>query len=200
MPRAKARTKHCRRIAPLAGAAVRITSEEREAHAALPSMVIQGPPSWKRSLIRPAQPRTSKEKAARAWRQAVEEFDHLPLVLKAGDVEDPEGDYGGVGALFNFDHHLEQPDHVHKSGVFFTGLPSCKKKGQGTEHVPKTCKPYIPLLKNLIDSMADRAFPSFWPRLSANADNPNPNHTLTLTKFLAQVICKRGTRHQVACR
>ena len=165
MPQIKDRTKHLRRIALLAGDVLRVTPEERETHAALPAMVVQGPTSWKLGLIRPAQPRTSREKAARAWRAAVQEFDHLPLVLKAGDVEDPEGDYGGVGALFNFDHHFEQPDHVLKSGVFFTGLPSCKKKGQSTEHVPKTCKPYIPLLKNLIDSMADRAFPSFWPRL-----------------------------------
>ena len=69
---------------------VRVTPEERETHAALPAMVIQGPPSWKRSIVRPTQPRTSKEKATHAWRQAVDEFDRLPLVLKAGDVEDPD--------------------------------------------------------------------------------------------------------------
>ena len=71
------------------------------------------------------------------------EFDHLPLVLKAGNVEDPDGDYGGVVALFNFDHNFQRPDHVIKCGVFFTGLPSCQKKGKGSEHVPKTCRPHI---------------------------------------------------------
>jgi len=66
---------------------------------------------------------------------------------------------------------------VVKSGVFFVGLPSCKKRGQGTEHVPQTCRPYIPLLKNLIASTADRAFPSFWPRLSANVGHATTWHS-----------------------
>ena len=88
MPQIKARTQHLRRIAEKAGDAVRVTPEERETHAALPVMVVQGPPSWQKGIVRPTQPRTSKERAARAWRRAVEEFDHLPLVLKAGDADD----------------------------------------------------------------------------------------------------------------
>eukprot|EP00964_Phaeocystis_antarctica_P073636 scaffold45196_cov29-Phaeocystis_antarctica.AAC.3 len=98
MPQIKARTRHLRRIAPLVmWSGLRRKSVRLTRHC--PAMVIQGPPSWKRGIVRPAQPRTSKQNAARAWWLAMEEFDRLPLVLKAGDVEDPDGDYGGVGAL-----------------------------------------------------------------------------------------------------
>ena len=153
-----------------------MTPEARAAHASRPAMIIQGPGSWRKGIVRPAQPRTAKQRAANAWAKAVAEFDHLPLVLKAGDADNPDGDYGGVGALFNFDHGSERPDHVNKNGVFFSGLPSCSKRHKSTEHVPKTCKPYIHLLRLLITSMADLSFPCFWPRLSANVGHKTEWH------------------------
>ena len=122
MPAIKKSWQHLRRIAPLASEAVKVTPEARALHASRPAMIIQGPGSWRKDIVRPAQPRTAKQRAAKAWVKAVAQFDHLPLVLKVGDADNPDGDYGGVGALFNFDHGSERPDHVNKNGVFFSGL------------------------------------------------------------------------------
>jgi len=169
MGRLKPKKASARKAAQKAGDVHAVSAEEREIQAAMPPLIVQGPSSQKAAMQRPDKPRTAKEVANRAWLQARETFDELPLVARKGDITQPEDDYGGLGASFTWAPDEDKPKHITKKGVLFRGYPACLKKGKSSEHVPKNSRPYMALLTSLITSMANVKFPAYWSRFSAHA-------------------------------
>ena len=135
MPPPSKHVKHMRELAQKAGAAVKISEEARAAHKARPPIVMQGSKDLQLSVVRHEKPRRAQKEANDAWLRACEAWPQLQLKCIVGNAENPEGDYGAVGTLFEFKSREYMPANVTRSGVCFLGLPSCKKKGQSTEFV-----------------------------------------------------------------
>ena len=166
MPPPSKNVKHMRELAQKAGAAVKISEEARAAHKARPPIVMQGSKDLQLSVVRHEKPRRAQKEANDAWLRACEAWPQLQLKCIVGNAENPEGDYGAVGALFEFESRDHMPAYVTRSGVCFLGLPSCKKKGQSTEFVPVKHRPFMPLLKDLLVSIGLCEFQAYWPRVS----------------------------------
>mmetsp|Transcript_16957 Transcript_16957/g.40337 ORF Transcript_16957/g.40337 Transcript_16957/m.40337 type:complete len:152 (+) Transcript_16957:146-601(+) len=143
MPRLRPKAASAKQAAKKAGDVHAVSTDERAIQAAMPPLIMQGPPSLKAAMQRPKKPRRAKEVANRAWQTAKEIFDRLPLVSTLGDITDPENDYGGLKESFKFAHDGDRPEHIVKAGVLFRGLAACSKKGKSIEHVPENSCPYL---------------------------------------------------------
>ena len=177
MPRVSPKKATARMAASKAGDVHAVSTEERAVQAAMPPLIMQGPSSQQAAVQRPEKPRRAKEVANRAWHEARELFNGLPLAARKGAINKPESDYGGLGESFKWAPPEDKPEHVTRAGVLFRGLPACDKAGKSSEHVPENSRAHMTLLTALLTSMANVKFTSYWSRFSAHAGHSTGWHS-----------------------
>ena len=122
MPAWSRRAKHLDKARERSAAVNKLSAETRALQASLPPLVAEGPVHLQAAVQRPVMPRTAALVAKDAWRDCVDFFDKLPLVLEPGAIDDPESDYGGLRHEFGFtDDTPRINDAGQRLGILFRG-------------------------------------------------------------------------------